>query len=454
MKLNKNLQTLHNYLKAVMPGVPEDAILLILLSKLALISMMHRVLVDSYHFTRPTIANLYALNFMRSGTGKDRANTEINTLLLPPYFARIECLRDEYRERQGKYIQSIAEALNESESAKQKYINENKPRTLIDTFQDATLEGFVAVREEYQKAGFGGTLTTISEFSDYILSNSSSRDQFLSILKDVYEDGNNEAKVIKMSKTSQSVKGVPSSVLLQSSPDGLFVDGARSKTLAFLNRGIARRSLICFIPESVDYFDDRTFDEFVSETEKIRQESKQMQLIISRMVNINHKAYPVSLLFKCTHEADRTLYEYSKISERDRVEAIEAESKSRMRKAAKLSGLLALIEHPTERTITTEDVDSAISIVDHYGEYLRLFLDSATNDKVTDMYEFLKLNKGIEFTKTEIKKQDFVAANMFARWYEEACNELVELALIDGLQFNRVKNGAIGQIVSLTDWNL
>lgn len=417
----------------MLPGVSKDAVLLILLAKLSQIAMLYRL--NSVREDSASLVNFYGINLMPSGTGKDWTIDEIDDHYMASYRAKKLQLEEHYREREKSRLETFMDNVKESDM----------PRHLVDLFQDATLEGFLTMRKEFERAGFGGTLIQISEFSDYILNESTSRQQLLSIIKDVYESGNNNAKVIKMERTAESVRGVPNSILFQSTPTELLTGNGAKKMLSFLNKGLARRSLFCFSEQRNKVVIEKDFSKYMAGKKAIKEQLKETKKIIDRMVNIN----PSKPNFVFTLGAEQTMHEYMIACVQNNgtnvEEGIAAEKTSRPRKAQKLAGLIALIEHPVHRFIEASDVESAISVVEHYATYLEKFMSKIDEDPIFKLSNYFKNNLYKKLTKTDIRQQKFVSRGYFTKWINEAIDELQPLLVLQGYELEIQNVGAIGQ---------
>lgn len=447
MNRDGNLMALMKYLKLSLSEVPDDVIMLILLVQLSRIAMLHRLTVENE--TKPHLVCVYGINFMPSGTGKDKTMSIINELLMPPYFERYKELEEAYKDRVLMDLKAKAkEIYNDKEGKINKYIKDNYPRNLIDVFFDSTMEGFIAQREEFERAGFGGTLINISEFSDFILSDLSNRNALLSLMKEVYETGDSGSKVTKYEKTANAVKGVPSSALLQSSPNGLINDEAGNKKIMdFLSRGVARRSLICY-PEISDNVSDISYSQHLKILDKIKEDRIEAVNIVHRMVNVKDTFFKnEEFIFKFDDRARKRLFSYTQKCTKyykNRPEALQAEISSRPRKVEKIAGLIALIEHPSVHMVTLTDVEDAMDIVAAFGKYIDKFIANNSLDPVEKLYRHFLENPNIPFRKMDLRKMGFVHKDKFKPWFEEAISEIAAMALIDSYQLRVSQVGSIG----------
>jgi hypothetical protein len=368
-----------------------------------------------------------------------------------PYHVFKKEKEEYYKEECKRKLMASEEYESLSEKMQIQYLKENEPRTLIDVFSSATVEGFVATRKEYGIANFGGVLVVISEFSDYILNATPAKEDFLSLIKEVYEEGSNYAKVIKGERRAESVVGVPNSILFQSTPTGLLEKPGSEKMIKFLDKGIGRRALLCFPEIEPKQIQKRTLAEAKEYFKKMEEEGKEMQNIISRSTYMN----PAKNIFEFTEEADENhlnyIYNMQQIGYEGQNESLVADMKSRPRKIQKLSGIIAMIEHPNDNRICIEDVTEARKIVEHYGQYLDKFIDKLFEDSVVKLFNFLKAHEGTTLRLMDIRKQRFVGANTFARWIEEITPEVQSYAFMHGYELEITELGSIGKGYSLKE---
>jgi len=442
-KLSPNLKKLHSHLMDLTENVHEDIVLSVLLAKLSQASVLNRV--KSYAMLTEVFTNMYVINFIPSGSGKDKTKNKIDKNLFTEYYKTKAFKVEEYKKKVNYDLKHKAQDLELTDKQTQKFINENSPRDLSDVVPTATVEGFEALRLAYEKAGFGGTMAIISEFSDYILHNKTENEIYLTAIKEVYETGDSYGKIIKKEKESKSIKGVPNVALFQSTATGLDEHPGSEKMKAFLNKGLARRSLICYPdPDNLEK-KDLSYDEYEEFLKKVERNNEEMQNIISRMVKIN----PNKNVFYFTRESEEYLYNIKKKTEyfeyKGKIESLVADVRSRPRKIQRLAGLVALVEHPVDTKVYIEDLQVAESIINHYAKYLNKFIEKLYEDDLQKLINYLKDNEGAHITKTDIRKQKFVHKNKFKSWFEDAIEEVKPLLLIEGYLLTDEDVGSIGK---------
>ena len=247
----KKMERLYDYLCKLNPYTPKEALLLASIVKIAQVGGINRVQVKSSMIDNPegvTPANVYGITFLDSGAGKDKPLRDIDKNIISNIRKDFYERAEKYRDRQRNYIENEANSKfgDKRTADKMKYIKDHSPRFLPFEISDATLEGFIATREAYKDAGFGSTFIKISEFGDYITSSNDHRIEFLSMVSEVFDYGDSNPKAIKGERESEPVYDVPSSAIMHTSPSSLLEGKNRDKLFTFLNRGLARRSFVCY----------------------------------------------------------------------------------------------------------------------------------------------------------------------------------------------------------------
>lgn len=446
---------LENYLERLFDTTPPAALLLDLLIKIGQIGVFKRLHVR-YHETE-TIVNIYGLLFLRSGEGKDKPLNEIDKNFMKAYHYEFNKCQAEYIEDKTKKITKEAQdKFLGAKASRENYIEAHKPRMLVKEMSDATLEGFLALREAYSEVNFGGTFIKISEFGDYISSDNNSRREFISIVTETFDTGDNKAKVIKMQKDYKSIEGIPGNVIFHTSLAGLISGKSHYKLLEFLNRGLGRRAFIV-CPSPISEIPEKTFEEREEEIKKLRSELSYIQGLFDEFTR-KHK---FNSLYIFSKKADEKLYEYKKVNmknaakiNKNKEEAIIAEIKNRHWKVVKLAGLIAAFEHPTEYEVNEEDLGYAIYIADYYGEHFLSFFEKRELEPERKLYEYLKENQGVWLSKSELREQNFVWHNRFKGWLIESLEEIEVIAEDNGYELqlkdkntNRTKYRIINRLV-------
>jgi len=441
---------LDDYLVLKCRGTPKESLILALIVKISQSLMLNRVSVTFSETTTPI--NIYALNFMGSGEGKDKPLKILDSEIMDTYKNMFnEKMRDYIVKEEKKVLEKADDKYKSGRAEKEKFIEQQKPRQLVSELSDATLEGFLAMRQAFATAGFGGTFVKISEFGDYITSQNNSRLEFISAITEIYDFGDSKPKIIKGEREYSEVNGVPSTILFHTSLSGLLEGNANKQLLTFLNRGLGRR---CFIscpdplPASFEGTRELLFQEYkdtITSANNMITDVKQMFSNAIGYTKINNN-------FRFTEEADLILFDYKlynhyRASQRDYYEedALRAELKNRHWKCLKLAGLIAAFEHPKKNEVTTDDLQVAIYITELFGFHLASFFGKQEIEGYQKLYGFLKYNLNKWVSKTDIRSQRFVGKNNFTRWLEENIQFSEELASKDGYTLEKEDNGSRGE---------
>lgn len=470
MNMNQKLGKLHRYLCKLNPYTQQEALLLAAIVKIAHIGGINRIQVSADTIDNPektTPANVYGITFLDSGSGKDKPLRDIDKNIT-------SSIKDDFYKRALDYKKTRADIIEKEAEIKygtkvnaerSKFIASNSARFLPFEMSDATLEGFIATREAYQDARFGSTFVKISEFGDYITSNNDHRAEFLSMVSEVFDYGDSNPKILKSEKESVPVYDVPSSAIFHTAPSGLLEGKNREKLFTFLNRGIARRSFICYpYPLDKDVTDSKIireksnlakqearreveelkeyFKNFYENTKK--QKDGALSDIISGLEPVN--------IFTLTSEANEILELYQIDNQREAREipddsdevGLKSEKANRHWKVLKLSGLLASFEHPLQKTVEKEDVQEAISICSIYSSHVQRFYKARPTDDAEKLYNFFLQRLGQWVTTMDIRSMSFVHKNNFKQWFDNNIDYVAEKFESEGFTLEHQKKGRSG----------
>jgi len=460
MKITKVVK----YLKYLNSYRSDSVLFMAMLVKIAEIGGLNNISAKSTSIDTPdntTPANLYAITFLDSSGGKDKPLRDIDKNLcnfIDDDFNTRSLDSYEYRKEK---VESEAKALfSDNEKEQKKYMTANRPRQLVREFSDATLEGFVAMRQEYYKAEWGGTFIRISEFGDYITSDNTARAEFLSMLTEVYDHGDNNSKVTKGERENITVKGVPSSAILHTSPAGLLEGKNRTKLFNFFNRGIARRSFICY-PEETSVFKTGDINKLISERMQGKEKAKEMEDEVSGFFKDfynttkpdDHVIINSNNIFEYTDEAETMIeryevtnaYEARSMKESTETSGIKSELSGRHWKALKLAALIASFEHPADKRVHDTDVSVAIGICDDYAVHLMRFYQAKPTTPEYMLFEYFKENEGKWIPGMTIYDQGFVRKTETPAWLNKNLPIVVEMLESSGYSFEEEPHGSRGR---------
>jgi hypothetical protein len=429
----------------IFDDVPASLALLSTLTKLSQLAIFKRV--RSKYYETSTFSNMYALVFYKSGGGKDKIPKFIEKKYMGSYYQQFNFFETEYKNKRfEKVMEQANQKFKASKANKEAYIERHEPRQLLTEYSNATLEGFTAQREAYADAGFGGTSLKISEFGDYITSPNQSRLEFLSALTDCYDDGDSLPKITKGERRYLPVKGVPSVVQMHTSLSGLLEGPVNLKLMTLLNRGLARRTFICYpeVPKFVEASREERFYK-LEEAAKIEEEFKTLFNKYISGVRLNDE-------FTATKQVNDLIFDYIQLNRKQASkldpytqEALVAEQYNRHWKAIKLAGIIASFEHPTIKRIEINDMLSAIYIADLFAKhFIRFFSEKPRSAEETLLRYFQKDNNiNRQIPTMEIRNLKLVPERNFKWWMDNSAVPYIQDMTGNALILNRGEKNSI-----------
>ena len=347
--------------------------------------------------------------FMPSGFGKDRA-----------LFYMKKCFEEvsaSIETRVEGYITDTEEtntqhAENQDWSAKRVrgYIADNTPYYLSDTIGDATPEGLLSLRKEFEKAEFGSLHFSNSEFIDYICTKDANKIYMISLLKDAFEEGNNPHKMIKSSKVNNAVSGVPQTMLVHSSLSGLLENEGANQTLKdFFNRGLARRSFVCYPNISKAKLIRNTSDY----SEHLLKAQQLFSKVFKNTQKNNIIGVPQDVVNTYRAYEEYNFEMASKIKDYE-YEAKRSELMDRHRKSLRMAAIIAIFSRPDDvdmdgkYNITAEDFELAREQVEFYSQQFKALYERKAPSDATRIYDLLKKK---EMSKGEIGELPLAPTN-------------------------------------------
>ncbi len=466
------MERLYDYLCNLNPYTQQEALLLASIVKIAQVGGINRIQVKSDMIDNPdgvTPANVYAITFLDSGSGKDKPLRDIDKNIIESikkdFYDRAIAYRDTKR---NKIENEANEKFGEKKTIEKiRFINEHVARFLPIEISDATLEGFISTREAYEEAGFGSTFIKISEFGDYITSSNDHRAEFLSMVSEVFDYGDSNPKAIKGERDSRPVNDVPSSAIMHTSPSGLLEGRNRDKLFTFLNRGLARRSFVCYPPPLViptlPSSEVRTANlgkksearqmlpvlqaSFLDMYTKTKKEFDTGDRSIDRVVNDTQPN-----VFVFTDEADEIIELYqidnqveaNSIPEDSDESGLKSEKANRHWKVIKLAGLIAAFEHPEVKTVEVDDVNEAIRICTIYSKQVERFYKARPTDEVEKLYNYFRKHLDEWVSTMDIRSLNIVHKDKFSRWFEDVLSFVSEMLESNGYILETGKHGRSG----------
>lgn len=416
---------------------------------------------------REVFPNLYVIIFAPSGSGKDKSKYHFEQLY-KTVFEKQKVLMTEHKETREKKIENhLAQKDKEGKDKftslqKQRYRMENEPKQLFDKLRDGTPEGLESLRQEFMRAGFGSTHFANSEFVDYITSTNGPKLDLVNYIKELYENGESDAKVIKSDKKASETTGVPCTVCVRSSQSGL-TDSESSKNLFknLLSRGYTRRSIFCVPPPRT--VEKKTFEEIKGNKAYVDVAAEYYKELVTEMYS-QTLCQPLAgeyVTIEMTEAADRlhTLYSQDVQIEAGAIDNLtddneKSELVDRPWRSLRLAACIAAFEHPDNLVITEEDYTMA---VDHILYFAQQF-DAVVNDKqVLDsekLYDYItRAQKTGEVTKMDIYRSGLAprGSSRQAQWLKELMGELEDLCRERGKVFVQLKGQRNATIFRIED---
>lgn len=412
------------YLHKLFPNTPIETLVLTVFSEVSRILCHNRVKVINKRMSVDTFPNFYGISFARSGSGKDLSIRNFRKMNSGVEQNMLDDLEAVYKIRKEKVMSDCA---NMKGTDRREFLQAHMPRAVKNEFSNATAEGVIADRLQMGEFGIGSLHFKNSEFVDYIMATTGEKESMLTLLKEVYDHGDNDAKLIKASKSWDKVQGVPQTMLVHSSAYGLNDKRADKFMDNFFARGMSRRSFVSFV-------DKINFTEFTTEEldEMLDAAFSIEQIVADNLKDIYSETKPGKLFindnmhatkyFYFTEEAEKKMRVYKNecikkaaTESTVRNDQLIPEIEGRDWKAVKLSCIIAIMEGRKE--ITIDDVLYAIRITEYFGDQIvKLF--TKEND-VVKAYKLIKERGYVStgyFFEQVFSKQN---RNQFKRYIED-----------------------------------
>lgn len=468
--MSRNLEKLHSYLCKLNIFIPPDALLLSAIVKISQIAGINKVQVSSTTIDTSdncTPANIYGITFLESGSGKDKPLRDIDKNLIHAIKEDFYRRASDYRATKAATTEKQAESKygTKQSAERSKFISNNSARFLPLEMSNATPEGFIASREAFQDARFGSTFIKISEFGDYITSDNKTREEFLSIVSEVFDHGDSGPKILKSEKESIEITNVSSSAIFHTASSGLLSGKGRDKLFIFLNRGVARRSLICY-PSPIA-IDDKTIEEIYEEskiaTNEVKSLQEELKQCFMHMYTSTKNLTDGTLADAIIEKLPSNTYIYSDEAN-DRIEMYQIENNIEARRildnteaaglkseltgrhwrALKLSGLIAAFEHPDQKTVEIDDLEKAIEICTNFAKQMaRFYKAKPTSESEMLLNHFLE-NKDKWISTMDLRSMWFVHKDKFTQWFNNSIDPLAEELEDRGYTLESKKKGKSG----------
>ena len=432
-----------DYLEVGFNHIPIDIPLLNSLVHFSRLISTHRVevgsrLISGGYTTTP--CNLYAMIFAKSGGYKDVTYKTTEYVIMGGLTTDIKTA---YEKNRKEYIEKISEEVNDlglDRKAKSHYLAIRIPKNYVKEMSKGTFEGFNNLMYSNYVVGVGCTFFRHSEFADILLSKSPDDESLLLSLKEAF-DGRVHSKIIKGENLSTDIDKVPTVVLAYSVYDRLIDGDGKVSIDKSFSGGMARRFLVSFIPKKIKPI-KKTL-EHIELARKIQQDTiakynHRFRLMMNSKIN-----------WQCSREADERLLQYKNDCAEESYEIVDdsilaEQIEGRFWVALKLAGVIASLENPSDiregvdpsgrvvkfRELTVEYMETAIYLVQYFGEQFRKFRALKPKGDWEKLFDFFKKNINKNLKRVDIQGGLDMSHHNFKQWFDENI-ELLDEALVD-----------------------
>lgn len=428
-------------MKPLNPTVPEEILVLQLEAKIAQFLCFEGVrLVDRGY--APIPPNIYAMIFFKSGGGKNKPLKEIDNYLFKNWWAGVMDNWSTFNRERIRELTAEAEERYQSLKSKQTdYVERFRPRHVLNTIRDGTEEGLIAERETYSAWGGGSTFVFIEEFKKFIFSRNPAREQFLTMIEQIFDYGDSYGKVVKGDKDTISVVNVPCNALFTTVYNGFEEGYKRSALIDMLNSGFARR---CFVamPRGdtiITMQDHIRTTETLARLEEERGGYAEMVQGLRGARDIRFSAEALERYYSwhiSTYNSGVLLQN----------EVLRANRQNLAMKAMKLATLFTAWAGREE--ITLQDFESAIYQVEYYDDQLKNLVITVDDSQFGVVIEALKVR---EHSTTEIRELVDLSVNRFSQWWRDAKPAIEEIVSREGLMLHEDRIGRNGRKYKLIE---
>lgn len=384
------------------------------------------------------LMNLYWINFLDSGWGKNKTIEAIDYYLMDFFKEKFKKNNDKYIEAESEKVvkQADIKFWTKALAQKQAYVKEHSPRPFMKKIWDATAEWFEVNRQQLYKAWFGSMFVEIDELSLYIKSMKSETVSFFRSLISSYE-GNHTPKVIKSEIKVITTEWIPNNVLMYSSVSWLLSGMIRERFMEFLEIWFARRAFICYpniikkeLPDSWEAFEEMELEKEWKKPNPVYVKNKLKTAFEKTDINKDIFSWEFNeIVFELKDKEAVKYYKMYKfycwyISEQYSNNIQKIEIRERYWRMIKLATLIASIEHPEDRQITVKDLEYATYQVEFFGKQAQKFFNDESSD-VELLFNFIV--EKWEVNKTTIRDElKAVSKDRFPAWFDRLRIELAD----------------------------
>ena len=218
-KLNPLVNKIMEGVLMVKQDIPESLILTVINYSLAEISSNLRGTIKLYSGAKKPL-NFYAYAFAKSGSGKDLTITALNSMYIDNFKAKMEKGFNQHRIKywDNRLMQLVDEGVEDSDGILK------EEQKLVSPFNYRISSGSEAGISKYRVTCSHYKIGAVNLVIDELGLNYGALRGIAGLMLSTYEDGSSDARQLKESGTI-AVSGVPSNMLLYSSPDLCFDGG-------------------------------------------------------------------------------------------------------------------------------------------------------------------------------------------------------------------------------------
>lgn len=429
------------------PDMSKEAREMVVLSALGRIACHYRTK-GRLNTMKDIFPNMYTIIFAGSGDGKDRLMKSIWEI---PSFVdflsaertdlvQMKKIREE--EERKKYLENNAKA---SDSQIRKWLDQ-EVKNPCPQMTDATRPYLEMSAMELSRYGIGQTHLINSEIIMWIKRKRIESFELLSYITDAFEGTSIDRKgtvTNNLSVEMQTIKNVPCNCLFFSASDLLKDDSTRGIFFDFYKVAGARRFFTVF-SEKTNSMEERLANKNKEDSVHVATKIFQDFISVCEHAEERVKQYCANNTIEFSEETRELFYnvreEYKKKSEDTDVEdIIKTDIMAVPWRALKISILLALVNHPKEKTVFPEDFNQAIEITSRTTKGLMDLHTKYSGDDVKVVCDYILKNQD----KKEIITRDLWALHSVkygqSRWLNDLIPACVEYCSQNDLVFTNDK---------------
>lgn len=391
--------------------------------------------------------NYYAINFMPSGTGKDRILKDLNKYFNCYLKTWFKCEVETYQAKNKEKIEKEAKRKypeDAQERQRNTYIKENlKMRLPMLETSDGNREGLHSDAKILNEIGFGSLTIQMSEFGHFLNNPTNEQVQYIKQIFTAY-DGTITSKSIKTEEREENITDFPVNILFHSDHT-LFEYDLKKGFNSLLETGLGRRAVITFMnkPKPCERQKDPK-----KALEEQRQYFRDMAILGYKLFEIIEKI-EFGTIFKMTDATFETVlfpytFELDTLADKEENKLLKQEIQSRELKAIKVSCGYACVNHPTEHFIYPDDMRMAIDTIEELSKDFYRFC--TYTPKHEDMYDkgfnFFLEHEGSSYKKNELitsyREHFGLSRDKFKENFDKYIDMVKEIAISKGYFLNEI----------------